>query len=53
MKSSTPVFRWSWYVLGPGKVRQMAEKSEDAEKTWKIIWDSVYVKSETSSPGKK
>ncbi len=52
-EKQTPVFRWSWYVLGPGKVRQMAEKSEDAEKTWKIIWDSVYVKSETSSPGKK
>jgi hypothetical protein len=40
----TPVFRWTWYRLGPDKVRQMAEESADGQKTWKIIWDSVYVK---------
>lgn len=39
-----PVFRWTWYVLSPGKVRQMAEQSNDGQKTWQIVWDSVYVK---------
>lgn len=43
-ESQSPVFRWTWYVLEPGKVRQMAEQSSDGEKAWKIIWDSVYVK---------
>ena len=38
-----PVFRWTWYTLEPGRVRQMAEKSTDGEKTWHTIWDSVYV----------
>ena len=36
--------RWAWYVLSPGKVRQMAEQSADGGKTWQITWDSVYVK---------
>lgn len=40
----SPISRWTWYVMGPGKVRQMAEQSTDGEKTWNIIWDSVYVK---------
>jgi len=31
----------------------LAEKSDDGQKTWKIIWDSVYVKGGTSSPAKK
>ncbi|MGZ4860896.1 MAG: tetratricopeptide repeat protein [Candidatus Angelobacter sp.] len=39
----SPVFRWTWYVLSPGKVRQMAEQSDDQQKTWRIIWDSKYV----------
>ena len=39
----SPVFRWTWYVLAPGKVRQMAEQSDDQQKTWRIVWDSVYV----------
>lgn len=43
-ESQSPISRWTWYVLEPGKVRQMAEKSTDGQKTWRIIWDSVYVK---------
>jgi tetratricopeptide (TPR) repeat protein len=39
----SPVSRWTWYVLGPGRVRQMAEQSSDGEKTWSVVWDSVYV----------
>ena len=39
-----PVSRWTWYVLGPGRVRQMAEQSSDGQKTWNIVWDSVYRK---------
>jgi hypothetical protein len=54
--SSSPVFRWTWYVTGPQRVRQMAERSTDGGKTWQIVWDSTYVKTEpkpaaTSSPG--
>jgi tetratricopeptide (TPR) repeat protein len=40
----SPVFRWTWYVLSPGKVRQMAEQSDDQQKTWRIVWDSTYIK---------
>jgi len=43
-EKQTPVFRWTWYQLGPGKVRQLAEQSTDGQKTWEIIWDSEYVK---------
>jgi tetratricopeptide (TPR) repeat protein len=39
----SPLFRWTWYVLSPGKVRQMAEQSDDQQKTWRIVWDSIYV----------
>ncbi len=39
----SPVFRWTWYVISPGKVRQMAEQSNDRQKTWQIVWDSTYV----------
>jgi hypothetical protein len=39
----SPVFRWTWYVISPGKVRQMAEQSKDGQKTWQIVWDSTYV----------
>jgi hypothetical protein len=42
--AQSPVSRWTWYVLEPGKVRQMAEQSTDGQKTWNIVWDSVYVK---------
>ncbi|HEY0703648.1 MAG TPA: hypothetical protein VGD60_12855 [Candidatus Acidoferrales bacterium] len=42
--TQSPVSRWTWYVLEPGKVRQMAEQSTDGQKTWNIVWDSVYVK---------
>jgi hypothetical protein len=43
-ETKSPVSRWTWYVLEPGKVRQMAERSTDGEKTWSTVWDSVYVK---------
>jgi tetratricopeptide (TPR) repeat protein len=39
----SPVFRWTWYVISPGKVRQMAEQSNDGQKTWQIVWDSTYI----------
>ncbi len=44
--TQSPVSRWTWYVLEPGKVRQMAEQSTDGQKTWNVVWDSVYVKQE-------
>jgi hypothetical protein len=37
-----PLDRWTWYQISPGKVRQMAERSEDDGKTWSIFWDSTY-----------
>ena len=46
----SPVFRWTWYVLAPGKVRQMAEQSTDGQKTWSIGWDSVYAKTGKGTP---
>ncbi|MFZ0522325.1 MAG: tetratricopeptide repeat protein [Candidatus Acidiferrales bacterium] len=52
-EKQTPVSRWTWYVLEPGKVRQMAEQSSDAQKTWNIVWDSVYAKSEAATPAAK
>jgi len=48
-----PVSRWTWYVLGPGKVRQMAEQSNDGQKTWRIVWDSVYEKVEAGASSSK
>ena len=36
--------RWTWYVMEPGKVKQMAETSADHGKTWQVTWNSVYVK---------
>jgi tetratricopeptide (TPR) repeat protein len=42
-EKAAPVFRWTWYVISPGKVRQMAEQSNDGLKTWQVVWDSVYV----------
>ncbi|HEY7402144.1 MAG TPA: tetratricopeptide repeat protein [Candidatus Angelobacter sp.] len=49
-EKTSPVFRWTWYVISPGKVRQMAEQSNDGQKTWQVVWDSVYVnKAERSS----
>jgi tetratricopeptide (TPR) repeat protein len=42
-EEASPVFRWTWYVISPGKVRQMAEQSNDSQKTWQTVWDSVYV----------
>jgi hypothetical protein len=52
-EKKTPVFRWTWYVLGPGRVRQMAEKSDDGQGNWKIFWDSEYVTRNASAPTKK
>jgi len=48
-----PVSRWTWYVLVPGKVRQMAEQSNDGQKTWSIVWDSVYEKVEAGASSSK
>jgi tetratricopeptide (TPR) repeat protein len=39
-----PMSRWTWYLISPGKARQMSEQSNDNGKTWTTIWDSVYVK---------
>ena len=44
--------RWTWYVIEPGKVRQMAEQTSDGGKTWQVTWDSVYVKKAGSSAAK-
>jgi len=41
-----PLFRWTWYELSPGKVRQMSERSTDGGKTWQKGWDSEYLKIE-------
>lgn len=40
----SPVARWTWYVVEPGRVRQMAEQSSDGQKTWQTTWDSFYVR---------
>jgi tetratricopeptide (TPR) repeat protein len=42
-KKASPIFRWTWSVISPGRVRQMAEQSNDGGKTWQAVWDSVYV----------
>ena len=36
--------RWTWYVMEPGKVKQMAELSTDHGQTWQVTWNSEYVK---------
>ena len=36
--------RWTWYVMEPGKVKQMAEVSSDHGKTWRVTWNSVYIR---------
>ncbi len=41
--ATKPLSRWTWSVIAPGKVRQMAEASSDNGATWKITWNSVYV----------
>jgi Tetratricopeptide repeat len=46
----SPVSRWTWYVVSPGKVRQMGEQSTDGQKTWNTTWDSVYVKAAQAVP---
>jgi hypothetical protein len=48
-----PVSRWTWYVRGPGKVRQMAEQSNDGQKMWSIVWDSEYEKVEAGASSSK
>ena len=42
--TNSRLFRWTWYVMEAGKVKQMAELSTDHGKTWQITWNSVYVK---------
>ena len=41
--------RWTYYVVSPGKVRQMAEYSSDGGKTWVPAWDSIYVKKDSAA----
>jgi len=36
--------RWTWYVVKPGAVRQMAEQTTDGGKHWNTTWDSEYMK---------
>jgi hypothetical protein len=52
-EKQVPASRWTWYVLGPGRVRQMAEQSSDGQKTWNIVWDSVYEKVGAGAPSSK
>jgi Tetratricopeptide repeat len=52
-EKQVPASRWTWYVLGSGRVRQMAEQSSDGQKTWNIVWDSVYEKVEAAAPSSK
>lgn len=40
--------RWTWYVMEPGKVKQMAEVSRDHGATWQITWNSVYAKHDST-----
>ena len=47
----SPVYRWTWYVMSPGHVKQMAEQSTDGQKTWQTFWDSVYVAKASASNG--
>ena len=49
--AASPVFRWTWYVISPQHVKQMAEQSTDGQKTWQTIWDSVYVAKTSASNG--
>lgn len=36
--------RWTWFVVSPGRVRQMAERSLDHGATWQTTWFSTYVR---------
>jgi hypothetical protein len=36
--------RWTWYLISPGKVKQMQEVSRDHGQTWQTTWNSVYVR---------
>lgn len=35
--------KWTWKLVSPGRVRQMAEQTTDGGKTWQVTWDSYYV----------
>jgi hypothetical protein len=39
-----PRNRWTWSKVEGGKVRQHAEQSDDDGKTWKTVFDGLYVK---------
>lgn len=39
-----PRNRWTWSRAEGGKVRQLAEQSDDDGATWKTVFDGVYVK---------
>ena len=37
-ENASPVFRWTWYVFSPGKVRQMGGSNPLTDrKTWQIV----------------
>jgi tetratricopeptide (TPR) repeat protein len=40
-----PLNRWTWSKVEGGKVRQLAEQSNDEGKTWTTVFDGLYVKS--------
>ena len=39
-----PVSRWTWYLMKPGVVRQIAEQTTDEGAHWVTTWDSTYSK---------
>jgi hypothetical protein len=42
--TTKPLNRWTWSKLEGGKVRQHAEQSDDGGKTWKTVFDGLYVR---------
>jgi hypothetical protein len=42
--TTKPLNRWSWSKVEGGKVRQLAEQSDDGGKTWTVNFDGLYVK---------
>jgi hypothetical protein len=39
-----PLNRWTWSKVEGGKVRQLAEQSNDEGRTWTIVFDGLYVR---------
>ncbi|HEX6095031.1 MAG TPA: hypothetical protein VF432_01810 [Thermoanaerobaculia bacterium] len=42
----SPRNRWTWSRVDDGKVRQHAEQSDDDGKTWRTVFDGLYVKAQ-------